>query len=306
MKSEETITFSEISLTWNKEFNNVNHILLKTTSNRKSYWEDRVNYNIQTYCIMKVFHWGFFSKCDQISRKLRIWSLLLKKSLIINFNICACELRVSCVWAAWLIYKQSEKKGFILSNLVLIRFFLNCTYIPVDTGRKLNVHKTFRRRPWRLLNVLCTFNLRSVSTGMGEGSVKNNFTLFELLSITFSMLIFFLFLTIWRQKLHEPLFTPPSPSTILLKFIRSFYPPPFLHPPSYCYCMALCDSSLISILHGSTYFLSMKGNILQIENRLFNCQKYILVPNQTIVFRSVLHIVRVKRFRIPGLARKVT
>ena len=37
---------------------------------------------------------------------------------------------------------------------------------PVDTGRKLNVHKTFRRRPGRLLNVLCTFNLRPVSTGL--------------------------------------------------------------------------------------------------------------------------------------------
>ena len=37
---------------------------------------------------------------------------------------------------------------------------------PVDTGRKLNVHKTFRRRPGRLLNVLCTFNLRPVSTGV--------------------------------------------------------------------------------------------------------------------------------------------
>ena len=37
--------------------------------------------------------------------------------------------------------------------------------IPVDTGRKLNVLKTFIRRPGRLLNVLCTFNLRPVSTG---------------------------------------------------------------------------------------------------------------------------------------------
>ena len=36
---------------------------------------------------------------------------------------------------------------------------------PVDTGRKLNVHKTFRRRPGRLLNVFCTFNLCPVSTG---------------------------------------------------------------------------------------------------------------------------------------------
>ena len=28
---------------------------------------------------------------------------------------------------------------------------------PLDTVRKLNVHKTFRRRPGRLRNVLCTF-----------------------------------------------------------------------------------------------------------------------------------------------------
>ena len=35
----------------------------------------------------------------------------------------------------------------------------------VDTGRKLNVHKTFSRRLGRLLNVLRTFNLRPVSTG---------------------------------------------------------------------------------------------------------------------------------------------
>ena len=36
---------------------------------------------------------------------------------------------------------------------------------PVDTGRKLNVRKTFRRRPGHLLNVLCTlFNLCPVST----------------------------------------------------------------------------------------------------------------------------------------------
>ena len=38
--------------------------------------------------------------------------------------------------------------------------------VPVDTGRKLNVHKTFRRSPGCLLNVLYTFNLRLVSTGV--------------------------------------------------------------------------------------------------------------------------------------------
>ena len=40
------------------------------------------------------------------------------------------------------------------------------TSLPVDTGRKLNTHKTFRKHTGRLLNVLCTFNSRPVSTGL--------------------------------------------------------------------------------------------------------------------------------------------
>ena len=45
-------------------------------------------------------------------------------------------------------------------------FFGTLVLFPVDTGRKLNVHKTFRRRSGRLLNVLRTFNLRPVSTAL--------------------------------------------------------------------------------------------------------------------------------------------
>ena len=52
----------------------------------------------------------------------------------------------------------------------MVRTSANChlelkVHTPVDKGRKLNVHKTFRRRPGRLMNLLCTFNLRPVSTG---------------------------------------------------------------------------------------------------------------------------------------------
>ena len=36
---------------------------------------------------------------------------------------------------------------------------------PANTGRKLNVHSAFRRRPGRLLNVLCMLNLRPVLRG---------------------------------------------------------------------------------------------------------------------------------------------
>ena len=38
---------------------------------------------------MKFSIRDFFSKCDKIRRKLRIWSHLLKKSLMENFIFCA-------------------------------------------------------------------------------------------------------------------------------------------------------------------------------------------------------------------------
>ena len=59
-------------------------------------------YNIITvfFCIrttqnMKFSIKDFFSKCDQIRRKLPIWSHLLKKSLIENFIFCAVLIRVT-------------------------------------------------------------------------------------------------------------------------------------------------------------------------------------------------------------------
>ena len=38
---------------------------------------------------MKFFIKDFFNKCDQIRSFLRVWSHLLKKSLMGNFNFCA-------------------------------------------------------------------------------------------------------------------------------------------------------------------------------------------------------------------------
>ena len=46
---------------------------------------------------------------------------------------------------------------------------------PVDTGRKLNVHKTFRRRLGRLLKVLGTFSLRPVSMGLCLAAAQHLF-----------------------------------------------------------------------------------------------------------------------------------
>ena len=38
--------------------------------------------------------------------------------------------------------------------------FLTLNTFLLDTGHKLNVHKSFRERPGRYLNVLYTFNLK--------------------------------------------------------------------------------------------------------------------------------------------------
>ena len=48
--------------------------------------------NSNTAQIIKFSMKDFFSKCDQIRRKLRIWSHLLKKSLMENFIFCAVQV----------------------------------------------------------------------------------------------------------------------------------------------------------------------------------------------------------------------
>ena len=68
---------------------------------------------------------------------------------------------IPTMWVAFPSVKKDihQVRSRVLQNKNLVE------YIPEDTGRKLNVHKTFRRRLGRLLNVLYTFNLRPVSTG---------------------------------------------------------------------------------------------------------------------------------------------
>ena len=44
---------------------------------------------LQAFIKMKFFIIDFLSKCDQIRSFLRIWSHLLKKSLMENFIFCA-------------------------------------------------------------------------------------------------------------------------------------------------------------------------------------------------------------------------
>ena len=79
------------------------------------------------------------------------------------------------------LFTQIYKNYIKVLALVVSSRYIN---IPVDTGRKLNVHKTFRRRPGCLLNVLCTFNLRPVYTGILAVAVSSRYI--NILALTVS------------------------------------------------------------------------------------------------------------------------
>ena len=61
---------------------------------------------------------------------------------------------------------DNKPKSFYKTSTYTKKF----SHYPLDTGRKLNVHKSFSRRPGRLLNVFCVFNLRRVY-GVGSQNI---------------------------------------------------------------------------------------------------------------------------------------
>ena len=71
------------------------------------------------------------------------------------------------------IRKKSKKCSYNINSFCgNVPFYFNYFLYPLDTWRKGNVHKTFRNRPGRLLNILITFNLRPVSRRYSMGNAK--------------------------------------------------------------------------------------------------------------------------------------
>ena len=62
---------------------------------------------------MKFSITDFLSKCDQIRRKLRIWSHSLKKSLMENFILCAVWNKKKSIitWSYFLDIKQEKEEN---------------------------------------------------------------------------------------------------------------------------------------------------------------------------------------------------
>ena len=113
----------------------------------------------------------------------------------------------------WLVSNYGKK---------LWREFLFCAFIfivhfscPVGTGRRSNVHKTFRRRPGRLLNVLCMFNLCLVLTGWGNYLCKQFFTSKFIISFSFNSIASLIFCF--------DLISTKNPSTYYFFFLSQFH-----------------------------------------------------------------------------------
>ena len=58
----------------------------------EAYLENIQTSEMDTVQKIKLSIEDFFSKCDQIRRNLRIWSHLLKKSVMESFIFCAVEI----------------------------------------------------------------------------------------------------------------------------------------------------------------------------------------------------------------------
>ena len=57
---------------------------------------------------MKFSIKDLFTKCDQIGRTLQIWSHLLKKSLMENFNFCAVKRKMPARFLKSCIFAKTE------------------------------------------------------------------------------------------------------------------------------------------------------------------------------------------------------
>ena len=84
---------------------------------------------------MKFSIKDFFIKCDQIRRKLRIWSHLLKKSLMENFIFCAVLIETLKLLKSFLILVLVQKTTGLFWKVFLTVKKVHCIP-PIFHGNK--------------------------------------------------------------------------------------------------------------------------------------------------------------------------
>ena len=113
--------------------------------------------------------WSFFPRWSHLPPFYGRWVSLQKYW----YFLAGVHVRIYLVNCLSLLWEgiRINKRFHVISTWNTGGVFVGNQFIwpsPIDIGRELNVHKTFRRRLGHFLNVLCTFNLRPVSTGPTE------------------------------------------------------------------------------------------------------------------------------------------
>ena len=145
----------------------------------------------------------------------------------------------------------------ILNRMVLLLYSevrlqgLYCR--PQRHKTKLNMHKAFRRRPGRLLNVLCMFNFRPVSTGVVLWAfiVLSDLKIFISDGTSLSLCMFFVqtlclfvgqksYAFIWEISFHPSLLYFSRVFVLILKFLLW----QIVHNPDETYGACLCTRNL--------------------------------------------------------------
>ena len=93
---------------------------------------------------MKFSIKDFFSKCDQIRRKLRFWSHLLKKTLMENFIFCAVIILRLVNKCLENLYISSSNKPVIISDASTVASLSNKTIFLVSSKVKFCSEKKWR------------------------------------------------------------------------------------------------------------------------------------------------------------------
>ena len=117
------------------------------------------------------------------TKKTPCFVFFTKKTPWVAIEKALQNLKMIVIESTWIVLCTSYSKcRYYLAGSFrhhLIHFFSRHSWrYLLYTRRKLNVHKTFRRRPGRLLNGLCTFNLRPVSRFSSTDSIVVH-TIFE-------------------------------------------------------------------------------------------------------------------------------
>ena len=124
---------------------------------------------------MKFSIKDFFSKCNQVCRELRIWSLLLKKSLMENINFCSVILSTVVSRVKHLITRLRLKNELMC---VLKSMFSNLARLLVKTrpgSSTINLAKTWQ---WQSLHCEKSIQIRNFfspySVRMRENTDQKN------------------------------------------------------------------------------------------------------------------------------------